>query len=175
VAALLLTHGHFDHVGFARRMREEVGVPAWAPAGERPVVARPWHTEICPDERAPTVTAFVERALAFFADHGIKPKRLQTDNAFAYVHNRSLRELLAHHHIHHRTIPPRTPKRNGRIERYQQTLGREWAHGQRYRNSTARAKALPIWLNHYNTTRNHSSLGNRPPITRVRNQPRHNS
>jgi transposase InsO family protein len=133
------------------------------------------YTEICPDERAPTVTAFVERALAFFAEHGIEPKRLQTDNAFTYVHNRALRELLTHHHIHHRTIPPRTPKRNGKVERYQQTLGREWAHGQRYRNSTTRAKALPIWLNHYNTTRNHSSLGNRPPITRVRNQPRHNN
>jgi transposase InsO family protein len=133
------------------------------------------YTEICLDERASTVTAFLERALAFFAEHGIEPKRLQTDNAFAYVHNRSLRELLARHNIHHRTIPPRTPKRNGKVERYQQTLGREWAHGQRYRNSTARATALPIWLNHYNTTRNHSSLGNRPPITRVRNQPRHNT
>ena len=30
-------------------------------------------------------------------------------------------------------------------------------------------------LMHYNTTRNHSSLGNRPPISRVRNQLRHDS
>ena len=133
------------------------------------------YTEIHADERAPTVTAFVQRALEFFAEHGIQPRRLQTDNAFIYVHNRSLRELLARHAIRHRTIPPRTPKRNGKVERYQQTLGREWAYGQRYRNSDARAKALPIWLNHYNTTRNHSSLGNRPPITRVRNHPRHNT
>ena len=29
------------------------------------------YTEIHPDEKAPTVTAFVERALAFFAGHGI--------------------------------------------------------------------------------------------------------
>jgi transposase InsO family protein len=132
-------------------------------------------TEIHPDEKAQTVTGFVERALAFFADHGIEPKRLQTDNAFTYIHNRSLRELLAARRIQHRRIPPRTPKRNGKIERYQQTLAREWAYGQRYRDSAARATALPIWLNHYNTTRNHSSLGNRPPTTRVRNQPRHNT
>ncbi len=85
-----------------------------------------------------------------------------------------MRELLHEHDIQHRRIPPRTPKRNGKVERYQQTLAREWAYGQRYRNSDARAAALPIWLNHYNTTRNHSSLSNRPPISRVRNQPRHN-
>ena len=70
-------------------------------------------------------------------------------------------------------IPPRTSKRNGKVERYQQTLAREWAYGQRYRHSDARATALPIWLNHYNRTRNHSSLSNRPPISRVRKQPRH--
>jgi transposase InsO family protein len=132
------------------------------------------YTEIHPDEKATTVTGFVERALAFFAGHGIQPRRLQTDNAWTYIHNRSLAELLAAHGIQHRRIPPRTPKRNGKIERYQQTLAREWAYGQRYRDSTCRAAALPIWLEHYNLTRNHSSLSNRPPISRVRNEPRHN-
>ena len=133
------------------------------------------YTEICPDERAETVTGFVERALAFFASHDITARRLQTDNAWAYIHNRSLRELLAERAIQHRRIPPRMPKRNGKVERYQQTLAREWAYGQRYRSSHARAAALPIWLEHYNMHRNHSSLGNRPPISRVRNDPRHNS
>jgi transposase InsO family protein len=133
------------------------------------------YTEIHPDEKANTVTAFVERALEFYATHGITAKRLQTDNAWTYIRNASLRQLLARHAIAHRRIPPRTPKRNGKVERYQQTLAREWAYGQRYRNSDTRAQALPIWLNHYNTTRNHSSLSNRPPISRVRNQPRHNS
>jgi transposase InsO family protein len=133
------------------------------------------YTEIHPDEKAATVTAFVERALAFFHGHGIDPKRLQTDNAFTYIHNRSLRDLLTDRGIRHRRIPPRTPKRNGKIERYQQTLAREWAYGQRYRNSDCRAAALGHWLVHYNTTRNHSALGNRPPINRVRNQPRHDT
>jgi transposase InsO family protein len=133
------------------------------------------YTEIHPNEKAPTVTAFVARALAFYAGHGIQAKRLQTDNAWCYIHNRSLAELLAAENIQHRRIPPRTPKRNGKVERYQQTLAREWAYGQRYRHSDARATALPIWLNHYNTTRNHSSLSNRPPISRVRKQPRHNN
>jgi transposase InsO family protein len=132
-------------------------------------------TEIHADEKAATVTGFVERALAWFAGHGITARRLQTDNAWTYIHNRSLRDLLAQRAIQHRRIPPRTPKRNGKVERYQQTLAREWAYGQRYRDSNSRAAALPIWLGHYNFTRNHSSLANRPPISRVRNDPRHNS
>jgi transposase InsO family protein len=132
-------------------------------------------TELHPDEKAETVTAFVARALEFFAAHDITAKRLQTDNAWTYVRNRSLRELLAEHGIQHRRIPPRTPKRNGKVERYQQTLAREWAYGQRYRSSQARAAALPIWLNHYNNARNHSSIGNQPPTTRVRNESRHDS
>ena len=39
-------------------------------------------------------TGFVERALGFFAAHGITAKRLMTDNGFSYVKNRSFRELL---------------------------------------------------------------------------------
>jgi transposase InsO family protein len=134
-------------------------------------------SELHDDERADTVTGFVDRALVFFAGHGITARRLQTDNAWIYIHNRGLRELLGRHGIQHRRIPPRTPKRNGKVERYQQTLAREWAYGQRYRSSTARAAALPAWLIHYNTTRPHSAIGNRPPISRVpvRKDPRQNS
>jgi transposase len=37
------------------------------------------YAELHPDEKAATVTAFLERALAFFAGHGIVAKRLMTD------------------------------------------------------------------------------------------------
>src|SRR6058998_985945 len=53
------------------------------------------YVELHRDERAATVTGFVERALAFYAQHGMSARRLMTDNAFVYVKNRSLRELLA--------------------------------------------------------------------------------
>jgi transposase InsO family protein len=132
------------------------------------------YTELHPDERAATVTAFVERALAFFESYGIAAKRLQTDNAWCYVRNRSLADLLTSRSIAHRTIPPRTPKRNGKVERYQQTLKREWGLGQRYRSSRHRALALPHWLEHYNTTRRHSGIGNAPPVSRVRKELRQN-
>jgi transposase InsO family protein len=133
------------------------------------------YTELHRDERAETVAGFTARAIAFFASHGITIERWQTDNAWIYTKNTAFQQLLTEHGIRHRTIPPRTPKRNGKVERYQQTLKREWGLGQRYRSSDARAAALPHWLHHYNNERNHSSIGNRPPITRVRNHPRQNS
>ena len=127
------------------------------------------YTELHQDERAATVVGFVERALAVFAAHGIEPRRLQTDNAWTYTKNRAFADLLAARGIEHRRIPPRTPQRNGKVERYQQTLKREWGLGQRYRSSAHRARALPHWLRHYNERRRHSAIGNSPPISRVRN------
>src|SRR5439155_11296998 len=125
--------------------------------------------ELHDDEKAATVTGFVERALAFFAAHGIVAKRLMTDNGFSYVKNRSLRELLARHGIRHLTTEPYRPRTNGKVERFHQTMAREWAYGLAYRSHRHRNTALPHWLDHYNRRRPHSSLGDRPPISRVHN------
>ena len=42
IAAVVLTHAHFDHMGFARRAAEELHVPVLAHARERPVASHPW-------------------------------------------------------------------------------------------------------------------------------------
>jgi transposase len=73
------------------------------------------YVELCDDQRAATVTAFFERALEFFAAHGITARRVMTDNAFSYVKNRSLRELLASHGIRHLTTQPYRPRTNGKV------------------------------------------------------------
>jgi transposase InsO family protein len=91
------------------------------------------------------------------------------DNAFAYTKNRSLRELLRARAIVHKRTRPYTPKTNGKVERYQQTLDREWGRGLTYNNSADRRAALPHWLAHYNTRRRHSGIGDRTPISRVHN------
>src|SRR6266480_6154914 len=127
------------------------------------------YVELHDDEKAATVTAFLERALVFFAEHGIVGKRLMTDNGFSYVKNRSLRELLARHRIRHLTTEPYRPRTNGKVERFHQTMAREWAYGLTYRSHRHRNQALPHWLHHYNTRRPHSSLRDRPPISRVHN------
>jgi transposase InsO family protein len=127
------------------------------------------YVELHPDERADTITAFTERALVWYAQRGIHAQRLMTDNAWAYTHSRSFKALLAHTNVRHLTTRPRRPRTNGKIERFHQTMAREWAYGLTYTSSTARAQALPHWLRHYNEQRPHSALGNQPPTSRVRN------
>jgi transposase InsO family protein len=131
--------------------------------------------ELLADEKAATVTSFVERALSWFAGHQITVRRLMTDGAMSYRRNRALRELLAQHGVRHIITPPYTPRWNGKVERFHQTMEREWAKGLRYRNSTARNRALPHWLGYYNQRRPHSSLGGQPPISRAHNLPGHDS
>jgi transposase InsO family protein len=133
------------------------------------------YTEIHDDEQAATVTAFTRRALDWFLDHGIVAERLMTDNAFVYTKNKTFQQLLHTRAIDHLRTRPYTPRTNGKVERYQQTLQREWAYALEYASSQARRASLPHWVRHYNERRTHSALGNRPPIDRVREVTGHNS
>jgi len=127
------------------------------------------YAEIHDDERAATAVGFLKRALAFYEQHGITGKRLMTDNAWAYTRSRAFRQLLAERGIKHFTTKPYRPRTNGKVERFHQTMAREWAYGLVYRSHEERARALPHWLEHYNQHRPHSSLGDRPPVSRVHN------
>ena len=75
------------------------------------------YSEIHDDEKAPTVTGFTRRALDWFAEHGIVAERLMSDNAFTYVHNKALRQLLHARAIDHLRTRPYTPRTNGKVER----------------------------------------------------------
>lgn len=66
--------------------------------------------------------------------------------------------------------PPYTPRCTGKVERFHQTMEREWAKGLRYRNSTARNRALKHWLHHYNEHRL-PRLPRRPTTNQPRSQP----
>ena len=90
-----------------------------------------------------------------------------TDNAFAYVHNRSLRELLEQRRIRHLTTEPYRPRTNGKAERFIQTMLREWAYAATYRSSAHRQRALPAWVDYYNHQRPHGALGHKPPASRL--------
>jgi transposase InsO family protein len=133
------------------------------------------YSEIHDDEQAATVTAFTRRALDWFLEHGIVTERLMTDNAWTYIYNKSFKQLLHARAIDHLRTRPYTPRTNGKVERYQQTLQREWAYALQYTSSDARRASLPHWLHHYNERRTHSALSNRPPIDRVREVTGHNT
>jgi len=125
------------------------------------------HSELHPDERADTVVGFVRRVLADYQQRGITVKRLMTDNHFSYTRSWALRELLRERGIRHITTQAYRPQTNGKVERFQQTMAREWGYGLAYRSSQHRARALPHWLRYYNERRPHSGIGDRPPVSRV--------
>jgi len=125
------------------------------------------YVELLPDERAQSVSAFTRRALAFFARHGIRVRRVMSDNAWAYTHNRSLATLLAARGIRHLRTRPYRPRTNGKAERFIQTLLRDWAYAVRYETSHHRTLALTPWLDYYNQRRPHGALGHQPPASRL--------
>ena len=42
VAAVVLTHAHFDHLGFAEKARSELGVPVYVHENDVPLTRHPW-------------------------------------------------------------------------------------------------------------------------------------
>ena len=120
-----------------------------------------------PDERGETCAAFLDDALAFFAAYGVeRVERVMTDNAFAYVHGRRFREVLAAAGARHRRTRPQT---NGKVERFHRTLVEECAYARLYRTNAERLVALDDWLVRYNHDRPHSALGGRTPMAAVSN------
>jgi transposase InsO family protein len=124
------------------------------------------YSEVLPDEKGPTCAAFLARAAAYFAAHGITGiERLMTDNAWAYKW--SLRDVCAELGIRQKFIKPHCPWQNGKVERFNRTLATEWAYRQPFTSSTDRQAALAPWLERYNNERRHSALGGKPPISRL--------
>ena len=126
------------------------------------------YAEVLSDEKAITVIAFLKRAVAFYARHGIVVEQLLTDNGAGYrstIHAIACRALG----VRHLRTRPRRPQTNGKAERFIRTMLAGWAYGAIYRTSTERTAALDGWLWHYNHQRRHSALGHHTPITRVTN------
>lgn len=120
------------------------------------------------DTNADTLT----RAIAHFTELGLAlPQAVMTDNAFVYTHSRRFRDVLHALGATHITTPPYTPRWNGKAERVIRTLQDEWAYAHAWENSQQRTRALRSFVRYYNRRRPHSSLGDRPPISRVHNVP----
>ena len=108
------------------------------------------YAEVLPDETASSAIAFLRRALAFFARHGIQVQRVMTDNGSAY---RAHKHRLACHQLglKHLFTRPYRPRTNGKAERFIQTLTRKWAprpalRQQRRAHRSARRPAQPLQL-----------------------------
>jgi transposase InsO family protein len=119
-------------------------------------------------EERHVAAGFLERAIAWFRASGIQPQRLLTDNAKVFS-SVPFEETLRTASVRHGFTRSYRPRTNGKAERFIQTLLREWAYRRSYPSSARRRKALPRWLHYYNFHRQHSSLGGKPPVSRVNN------
>jgi transposase InsO family protein len=128
------------------------------------------YVELHPHDNADTNARTLERALRFFAELGLDPpEAVMTDNALIYRRGRRIHELLTDAGIRHIRTPSYTPRWNGKVERFIRTLQDEWAYSRTWPNSAARARSLQSFIRYYNRRRPHSSIGDRPPISRVHN------
>lgn len=125
------------------------------------------YTECLGDEKGTTAADFWLRAATFFAEHGIEHiERCLTDNGSCY-RSRAWAAALEQTDTTHKRTQPYTPRTNGKVERFNGTLAREWAYVREYDSEAARRAALVDFLNHYNYHRPHASLGHKPPASRV--------
>ena len=126
------------------------------------------YAEVLGDEKATTASAFLRRALAFYASHGITVERVMTDNGSAYrsaIHALACRALG----LRHLRTRPRRPQTNGKAERFIRTMLGGWAYGAIYGSSRERTAALDGWLFAYNHRRRHAGIGRQTPVTRLNN------
>ena len=126
------------------------------------------YTEVLPSETQHDASAFLQRALAWLARHGVKAERVMTDNGACY---RSKRFAAVVRKAGARQIftRPYTPRTNGKAERFIQSSLREWAYARPYPSSEERNRAAIAWTDAYNTTRPHAGIGGLTPWQRVTN------
>ena len=73
---------------------------------------------VLPDENGVTSAAFLTRAAAYFAHHGIpRIERVLSDNAWSYRHSNGFAAAVAAIGARQKFIKPHCPWQNGKVER----------------------------------------------------------
>ncbi len=124
------------------------------------------YAEALPDEQGPTAAGFLTRAALALAQVGIRVERVLTDNGGCY-RSHAFAAAAAMLEIKLKRTRPFRPQTNGKAEAFNKTLQREWAYRRPYYANAERLDALPIFLQDYNYARPHSSIGNKPPASRL--------
>ena len=123
-------------------------------------------SQVMPDEKKESATAFLIAAIAYYASLGVTVSRVMTDNGSCY-RSHAFRDLCTALGLKHIRTKPYTPKTNGKAERFIQTALREWAYAQAYPTSDRRTAELPFWLHRYNWHRPHGGIKSQTPISRL--------
>jgi transposase InsO family protein len=170
--AIITGHRTGDRGGISTHYRPRIGI-----AFVHTVIddhSRMAYAEICTDEKAATAVAVLHRAVEWFADHGVTIQRVLSDNGSAY-RSYAWRDACTELRITPKRTRPYRPQTNGKIERFHRTLADGWAYARLYQSTEERNTELAGWLHFYNHHRAHSSIGGKPPVSRLTNLPGHHS
>jgi transposase InsO family protein len=126
------------------------------------------YAEVLDDFTSTAASAFLQRAVSWFAERGVRVEAVMTDNGACFIASR-YRQALAELGLRQLRIKPGRPRTNGKAERFIQTLLNEWAYARIYGSSAERTSVLPTFLRRYNFTRPHGSLGHQAPASRLNN------
>jgi transposase InsO family protein len=124
------------------------------------------YVEVLADECGLTTVGFYQRAIAWFARHGVTVERIMSDNGPNY-RSKIVAAFCAQREIRQVFTRPYRPRTNGKAERFIQTMLREWAYAAAYTSSTQRRSALPSWIDYYNHQRPHGALSHKTPASRL--------
>lgn len=98
----------------------------------------------------------MRRAVAWFAERGIRVQAIMSDNGSAYIAH-SYRQALAELGLHHLRIRPYRPPHPWEGRTPDPDTPQRWAYGRLYGSSAERATALPLYLERY-TSDDHTAL-----------------
>jgi transposase InsO family protein len=125
------------------------------------------YAEELPDELGTTAAAFLRRAVAFLAGHGIEVRRVLSDNGTCY-RSTAFAETAEELGLKLLRTRPYRPQTNGKAEAMVKVLLHGWAYRELYPTGEDRIHALERFLRFYNHHRPHGGLDGARPINRVR-------
>ena len=164
------THGRSAGVGRVRHERGRKGSGAKLGYDFLHVAvddhSRVAYVERHDNERGDTAAAFLQRAHAWFCEHGVTVERALTDNGACY-RSAAFRQAADTLAVALKKTRPYRPQTNGKVERFNQTLKREWAWAQPYTTNTQRTCALGTFLHRYNHHRPHRGIKGATPMSRL--------
>lgn len=94
------------------------------------------------------------------------PEYLRSDNGSEFTANK-LRKWLSNVGVITAYIEPGSPWENGYIESFNARMRDEFLNGELFGNMYEAQVLTKRWVEYYNTTRPHSSLGGRPPAPQM--------
>lgn len=106
------------------------------------------------------------------------PKQILTDNGKVFTGKRlnhpsnlAFDRICQNNGIKHILTAPYSPTTTGKIERLHRTMRKEFFDLARYETIEETQVALDAWVEHYNTQREHQSIGDVPPLRRFELRP----